>query len=285
MYNPALPEFLRTDLHTLDFLEITSDMFWTDQGTERNPRYQELETWVEMLEWIAQQRPVIAHNIGLSIGNAGHFDLQYVQHLARWQQRFSFPWQSDHLSFAEVTGANGAEYHAGVAVPLPYDREVLEIVANRVGIFQQHVRVPLLLENSVYFVTFPDQDMTEPHFLNELASRTGCGVLLDIHNLYANARNHGFDAADFINELDLRHVIEAHIAGGTEFAGMYTDSHSGPCPEPVWELLESIVCRAPNLKAVTFEFHDSYYGVLGPEGVRSQLKRARDIFGPASQPV
>ena len=285
MYNPALPEFLRTDLDTLDFLEVTSDMFWTDLGTGRDPRYEELESWVEMLEWISQQRPIVAHNIGLSIGNAGRFDLQYLEHLARWQQRFDFPWQSDHLSFAEVTSADGAEYHAGVAVPLPYDHDVLELVARRVTIFQQQVRVPLLLENSVYFVTFRDQDMSEPRFLNELASRTGCGILLDIHNLYANARNHGFNAVDFIHELELKHVVETHIAGGTEFAGMYTDSHSGPCPEPVWKLLEFVVARAPNLKAVTFEFHDSYYGLFGPQGVRSQLHRARDIFERGRQAV
>lgn len=285
MYNPALPEFLRTDLDTIDFLEITSDMFWTDRGAAHDPRYEELESWVDVLEWTIKRRPVIAHNIGLSIGNAGQFDLQYVAHLARWQQRYNFPWQSDHLSFAEVTGADGAEYHAGVAVPLPYDRDVLEMIAGRVASFQQRVRVPLLLENSVYFVTFRDQDMSEPQFLNELASITGCGVLLDIHNLYANARNHGFDAADFVRELDLTRVIETHIAGGTEFAGMYTDSHSGPCPEPVWQLLELVVSRARNLKAVTFEFHDSYYGTFGPEGVRSQLRRARDIFGHERQPA
>jgi uncharacterized protein (UPF0276 family) len=106
-------------------------------------------------------------------------------------------------------------------------------------------------------------------------------VLLDVHNLYANARNHGFEARTFLAELDLDTVIEAHVAGGSEFAGMYTDSHSGPCPEPVWDLLEYVVARAPNLRAVTFEFHDSYYGTLGAAGVRAELARARGIFTSA----
>jgi uncharacterized protein (UPF0276 family) len=278
MYNPALPEFLRTDLDALDFLEITSDMFWTDFGAGRNPRYEELESWIDVLEWTIGRRPVVAHNIGLSIGNAGHFDLEYVDHLAEWQRRYRFPWQSDHLSFAEVTAADGREQHAGVAVPLPYDHDVLEMLVARVQRFQQVVAAPLLLENSVYFVTFSHQDMTEPQFLNALTARTGCGVLLDLHNLYANARNHRFDARDFLEQLDVSRVVETHIAGGTEFAGMYTDSHAGPCPEPVWQLLEYLVPRAPNLRAVTFEFHDSYYGLLGSSGVRAQLDRARGIF-------
>ena len=279
MYNPALPEFLRTDLDAIDFLEITSDMFWTDHGAGgRTPRFEELETWVDILESTIVHRPVVAHNIGLSIGNAGAFDLEYVAHLAAWQRRYRFPWQSDHLSFAEVTAADGTEHHAGVAVPLPYDRDVLEMLVERVDRFQQIVSAPFLLENSVYFVTFRDQEMTEPQFLNELTRRTGCGVLLDVHNLYANARNHGFDARSFLGELDLDTIVETHVAGGTEFAGMYTDSHAGPCPEPVWDLLEYVVPRAPNLRAVTFEFHDSYYGALGPAGVRAQLQRARDVF-------
>jgi uncharacterized protein (UPF0276 family) len=281
MYNPALPDFLRTDLDALDFLEITSDMFWTDHGRAARPRFEELESWVDVLEWMLPQRPVIAHNIGLSIGNAGLFDLDYVDHLARWQRRYGFPWQSDHLSFAEIASADGTTRHAGVAVPLPYDREVLDLVVERVDRFQQALGVPFLLENSVYFVTFGDQDMSEPRFLNEVTRRTGCGVLLDVHNLYANARNHGFDAVAFLDELDLGTVVETHIAGGTEYAGMYTDSHSGPCPPPVWDLLAHVVPRAPSLRAVTFEFHDSYYGRLGPAGVRSELEHARRIFAPA----
>jgi uncharacterized protein (UPF0276 family) len=282
MYNPALPEFLRTDLGALDFLEITSDMFWTDHGRGARPRFEELESWVDVLEWTLAQRPVVAHNIGLSIGNAGLFDLDYVEHLAGWQQRYAFPWQSDHLSFAEVSSADGGARHAGVAVPLPYDWDVLDMVVERVDRFQQSVSVPFLLENSVYFVTFRDQDMTEPRFLNEVTRRTGCGVLLDVHNLYANSRNHGFDPIAFLDELDLDTVVETHIAGGTEYAGMYTDSHSGPCPQPVWDLLAHIVPRASNLRAVTFEFHDSYYGQLGPAGVRTELQRARTIFAPAA---
>jgi hypothetical protein len=232
---------------------------------------------VDVLEWTLARRPVIAHNVGLSIGNAGHFDEEYLEQLRQWQRRYNFPWQSDHLSFGEVTGGDGTEYHAGVAVPLPYDRDVLEMIASRVQRFQERVGVPFLLENSVYFVTFRDQDMSEPQFVNELMARTGCGMLLDVHNLYANARNHGFTAKDFVDELDLTGVVEVHVAGGSEFAGMYTDSHSGPCPEPVWQLLDYVAGRAPNLRAVTFEFHDSYYGRLGAAGVRAQLERARDI--------
>jgi uncharacterized protein (UPF0276 family) len=120
--------------------------------------------------------------------------------------------------------------------------------------------------------------MTEPQFLNRLCHETGCSLLLDIHNVYANARNHGFDARDFVSQIDPSIIFEMHIAGGNEFQGMYTDSHAGPVPEPVWENLEHALGHAPGVRAVTYEFHDSYYRELKDEGVRAQLVRARDTW-------
>jgi uncharacterized protein len=126
--------------------------------------------------------------------------------------------------------------------------------------------------------------MTEPEFLNALVRDGGCALLLDLHNLYTNALNHGFDASAFLSELDLDAVVEVHVAGGGEFAGVYTDSHSGPCPEQVWKLLEEIIPNTPNLKGVTFEFHDSYFPRLGADGVRDQLARARSIWSRRPTP-
>ena len=282
MYNPSLPEFLATDLDALDYLSITPDMFWTDRGAGRAPRFEELEAWVDVLDWAAGHRPIVAHNIGMSIGNAGGFDLEYVGHIARWQRRYHFPWHSDHLSFAEVTGPDGLRHNAGVALPVPNDFETLDLISTRVEQVREIVPVPFLLENSVAYVVFPDQDMSEPQFLNRLMARSGCGLLLDVHNVYVNARNHKFSAFDFVDELDLAGVVEMHIAGGTESAGMYTDSHAGPCPEEVWKLLEHVLDRAPHVRAITFEFHDSYYPLLGRRGIRAELARAREIFGKRS---
>ncbi|MGB6713708.1 MAG: DUF692 family multinuclear iron-containing protein, partial [Candidatus Cybelea sp.] len=128
MYNPSLPEFLHTDLDAIDFLEITSDMFWTDHGSGSTPRYEEVELWVDLLDWIAERRPIVAHNIGLSIGNAGSFDLGYVKHIASWHQRYHFPWHSDHLLFADVTDLDGQTHNSGVGLPLPCDNEVLDMI-------------------------------------------------------------------------------------------------------------------------------------------------------------
>jgi uncharacterized protein (UPF0276 family) len=162
---------------------------------------------------------------------------------------------------------------------VPYDQEVLNHVAGRVERVQEAIpTTPFLVENNVSFIDFPDQEMTEPEFLNRLAERTGCGLLLDVHNVYTNARNHGFDAEEFVDALDLTRVVEVHIAGGTELDGMWLDSHAGACPEPVLELLDHVAARAPNLRGITFEFNDSYFPQLGEEGLRDQLDRARAVW-------
>lgn len=253
-------------------------MFWTDRGPSAPDRFVELDTWIELLDWASVRFPLVAHSIGLSIGSAEFSDDAYVEQLARWHQRYGFLWHSDHLSFAQVRSASGHDQHAGMAVPFPFDYDVLEMIVARIRGLCPRFPSPFLVENSVAYLTFSDEDMTEPEFLNALVRDTGCALLLDLHNLYTNARNHNFDPSSFVRALNLDAVAEVHVAGGAEFAGMYTDSHAGPCPEPVWLLLEEVMPRAPNLKGVTFEFHDSYFPRFGAGGVRAELARARDIW-------
>jgi uncharacterized protein (UPF0276 family) len=278
LYNAALPDYLRSRPHSFDYVEIIPEMFWTDGGRFAAPRFAELSGWVAMLDQLATSCPIVAHNIGLSIGSADYFDESYADHIAAWQRRYRFPWHSDHLSFVRVTGSDGHDHNAGLAVPVPYDDDVADMIAGRIQSVQAAIPVPFLIENNVYFIDVPDQDMTEPEFLNRLTRETGCGILLDLHNLYANARNHHFDALEWLGQLDLNEVIEIHIAGGSELAGMYTDSHAGPCPEPVWSLLAHTVPRTPRLRGITFEFHDSYYPLLKEEGITAELDRARHIW-------
>jgi uncharacterized protein (UPF0276 family) len=130
----------------------------------------------------------------------------------------------------------------------------------------------------VYYFEIPSQDMSEAAFLNELAARTGCGLLLDIHNVYVNSRNHAFDPWSFIGDLDLTRVVEIHIGGGMLVDGFYMDAHSGPCPDAVWWLLEELLPRAPNATGVVFEVFGSYYPAMGPERLNQELDRARSIW-------
>lgn len=275
LYVPSLPRFLQEHVDALDYMAVVPDRFWADEGPGTGPRFEELERQVEVLDWVAARKPVVGHSVGLSIGSAGVFDEGHVRQIAAWQARYGFPWHSDHLSFNRLPGHDAHTEPAGLAIPVPYDRDVLEMVAERVLRVREAVPVPFLLENNVYYVNLPEQEMSEPEFLNGLAERGGCGLLLDVHNVYVNSVNHGFDARAFIRALDLSRVVEVHIAGGSEMAGMYTDSHAGAVAGPVWELLDEVVARAPNLCGITFEFEDGYLPSLGADGVLRELERAR----------
>ena len=90
------------------------------------------------------------------------------------------------------------DHNAGLAIPFPYDEDVLALIAERVERVQDEIPAPFLLENNVSYIDIPDQDMTEPEFLRRLTARTGCGLLLDVHNVVVNATNHGFDAHEFV---------------------------------------------------------------------------------------
>jgi uncharacterized protein (UPF0276 family) len=273
LFNPALADFVVDYAGSLDYLAVIPDRFWIDRGVGVCPRFDETPAGESVLALVARSLPVVLHGIGLSICSAEMFDRGYLDQLKRWRERYDCRWISEHLSFSRI-GA-GHETNAGVALPVPHDREILEMLRPRIEAARSTLGCPFLLENNVSYFTFPQQDLTESHFLNALARASGCALLLDLHNVYTNSRNHGFDPKSFLTELDLSQVVEIHVAGGTEMMGFYTDSHTGGVPEEVWDLLSFVVPRSANLRGVTFEFHESTWPLLHTEGVLAQIARAR----------
>ncbi len=274
LFNPAVAEFASAGDVPFDFLEIIPDRFWLDQGRGAAPRYCEFGPSIDLLDRLASRCPILCHSVGLSIGSAGRFDREHIHQIAAWHRRYGFPWHSDHLSFSRLN-EHGVEFDAALALPLAWDEETLHLLAPRIEVVRQTVPCPFLLENNVYFVVPPEQEMTEVEFLNRLCRQTGCGLLLDLHNVYVNSVNHKFPPERFLRDLDLSRVVELHIAGGDELAGFYTDSHAGAVAGPVWPLLDEVLAAAPSVRAVTFEFHESYYSRLGPDGVAAELRKAR----------
>ena len=278
LYNPALPAWLNDHIGLLDYVEIIPDMFWTDAGLGAPSRFRELPSWMHALEPISKRVPVVAHDIGLSLGSADIFDDEYLRQIAAFQGRHDVRWHSDHVSFLQVKGRTGKAHNAGVAVPVCFDHEMLDVFVEHVLRVQEGTSLPFLVENSAYYVDFPEQDLSEPEFLNSLTLRTGCGLLLDLHNLYVNCRNRKTDPRHFLDALALDRVVEVHVAGGSEIGEVYTDSHAGACPPEVWRLLDAVIPKAPRLRGITFEFHDSYFGLLGEAGLEREIGLARKAW-------
>lgn len=283
LFNPALADFTRRHTQALDHLAVIPDRSWSDRGPGARPRFEELVAVSRVLDDAARSVPVVMHSIGMSICSAGIFDDEYVAHLAGWRARYDCRWASDHLSFTRF--GQGHESNAAVALPVPYDRELLDLVVPRARAVHERFGCPFLLENNVSYVAFPEEEFTEAEFLNELCRQSGCGLLLDLHNVYTNAKNHGVAAGHLLDALALDNVLEIHVAGGDEMMGFHTDSHAGPVLDEVWTLLEAAAPRLTSLRGVTFEFHESSWPLLRDEGVLLQLERARTILQRSTVPA
>jgi uncharacterized protein len=271
------------DALDIDYAEIVPDMFWADFGQASAPRYIDDDDGRALVEQICRTCPVVPHSIGLSIGSADRFDLGHVAQMRRCWERLRFPWHSDHLAF-HLADLHGARANAGITLPMARDRESLDLLIPRIATVMRDVPAPFLLENNVYYFDIPDAQYDEAQFLNALCRESGCGLLLDLHNLYTNSRNHGVDAMAMLSELDLDLVGEIHIAGGMVLDGFYLDAHSDVVPDDVWTLLEWTLPRCPNIGGVTFELFGSWVDAVGLEKVRQQLQRMRALWS-ASQPA
>lgn len=286
-YQSVLRSFIEDPTSPINYLEVIPDTVWADLGVGREPRYVEDLDAVRFLENTNRRIPVIPHGIGLSIGSAHRFNRDQVLKMAEWRRRFSFPWHSDHLSY-NLAEQGPAEVNVGLTMPLSYDQETLDVLVPRIIEIRRLVDVPFLIENNVYFFELTGAEMSEADFLNRLCESSGCKLLLDLHNVHTNSRNHGFDPLQLLGAIDLSNVFELHVAGGMEKDGFYLDAHSGPLPAEVWSLLEWTLPRCPNLRGVTLEVIGSWVATLGEarlrdelEGLQSAWRRHQPISEPA----
>lgn len=282
LYNPEVPRVLEAAPEAVHLLSIVPDVLQIDRRRHVGrrgasaQRFADVEIIADIVLSLARHWPFVAHGVGLSIGSPGPLDHGYLRRMREWVERLHLLWYSEHLSFFRLPTASTAAHEVGLACPLPLDHGVLEAIARRSRAVAAAIGVPFLLENGVSYVRPVDDDYGEPEFLNRLCAASGTSLLLDLHNLYVNARNLGVSAEAALDALDLSAVLELHVAGGDMFLDMYTDAHSGAVPEPVWRLLRYALPRLTSLRAITFEYHESVAERLGVRGVLEQLARIRE---------
>lgn len=181
---------------------------------------------------------VVPHGVRLSLGGAEPVDPARVAHLAHAARALDAPLVSEHIAFVR---ANGVE--AGHLLPLPRTREAVDALVANVARATAELPVPLALEPIAALFDWPDAELTEAQFLTEILDRTGALLLLDIANVYANARNRGEEATALLDALPLDRVAYVHVAGGAEHDGLYHDTHTDPTPPPVLDLVRELCAR------------------------------------------
>jgi uncharacterized protein (UPF0276 family) len=193
---------------------------------------------IAVLEKVRADVPVVLHGVSLAIGSVDPLSEPYLAELVRLVQRLEPALVSDHLCW----GTHRGQYVHDL-LPLPYTEEALAHVAARVQRVQERIGRPLLLENPSSYVAFKDSTLTEWEFLSELSRRSGCGILLDVNNVYVSARNFGFDPARYLDGIPGERVGYFHLAGHTDKGRYLLDTHDGAVPAPVWDLYRQALRR------------------------------------------
>lgn len=189
-----------------------------------------------ILEKIRSHYPVVLHGVSLSIGSTDPLDRNYLSKLRDLYDRIEPSWVSDHLCW---TGVGGENLHD--LLPLPYTKKTLEWIVPRIHSVQDFLKRPMLFENVSSYLSFGFSEMEEWDFVEEVAKQTGCGILLDINNIYVSAINHQFDPNSYLEAIPKEIVGQFHLAGHTTYDTHLIDTHDHPVCHEVWKLFDQTI--------------------------------------------
>jgi uncharacterized protein (UPF0276 family) len=212
---------------SVDWVEVVTENFMAPGGRP-----------IAVLEKVRADVPVVLHGVSLAIGSVDLLSERYLAELDRLVRRIQPALVSDHLCW----GTHRGQYVHDL-LPLPYTEESLAHVASRVQQVQERLGRRLLLENPSSYVAFKDSTMTEWEFLSELSQRSGCGILLDVNNVYVSARNFGFGPGEYLDGIPADRVDYFHLAGHTDKGKYLLDTHDGAVPAAVWDLYRDAIRR------------------------------------------
>jgi uncharacterized protein (UPF0276 family) len=218
---------------TVDFFEIHAENY---MGAGGPPHH--------LLRRIASDYALSVHGVGLSIGGAAPLDRDHLARLKKLIGEVRPAMFSEHLAWSSHDGV-----YLNDLLPLPYNAETLDCVARHIDEVQHTLDMRMLLENPATYVRFEVSEMDEAEFLRAVAARTGCGLLLDVNNVYVSAVNHGFDAAAYIDRFPIEFVGEIHLAGFAEgqdasLGRLLIDAHGAPVADAVWSLYRRTLARS-----------------------------------------
>ena len=244
----------------IDWFEVISENFMVDGGKPR-----------DVLTRVRERYPVVLHGVSLSIGSTDPLNEDYLARLRALAARVEPAWVSDHLCWAGVGG-----HYAHDLLPLPYTEEALAHVARRVTEVQERLGRPIALENVSSYVSFHASMMPEWEFLAEVARRSGCGILLDVNNIYVSARNHGFDPRAYLAGIPVEKVWQFHLAGHSDKGSFLLDTHDHPVTDAVWDLYGDAVRRFGAVSTLV-EWDDD---IPTFERLEEESERARTLAAP-----
>jgi len=215
-------EFISNNEFKPDFIELAPEN-WIGMGGY----------WKKKLDAAAERYPITCHGLSLSIGSPDDLDLNFLKQLKVFLAHYNVKIYSEHLSFSKAANA-----HLYDLLPIPFREDAVKHVTERIKFVQDFLERPLIIENVSYYTTVA-AEMSELEFINQVVNESQCQLLLDVNNVYVNAFNHDYNAADFIRQLPLDRVAYIHMAGHEKVApDLIIDTHGEAIIDPVYELFD-----------------------------------------------
>lgn len=224
--------------HYSDFLEKRPPVAWLEVHSENY--FGEGGKPLHVLEQIRNDYPISLHGVSLSIGSADELNWKHLNKLRDLINRLQPCLVSDHLCWSSING-----HYLHDLLPLPYTQDTLEHLVSRIQQIQNYLQRQILIENVSSYVSFKHSSLSEQEFLSEVAKQSGCGILLDVNNIYVSATNLGHDPEKYIDAIPAELVQEIHLAGFTtsviDGKEVLIDSHNRAVIPAVWDLYRKAI--------------------------------------------
>ncbi len=231
-YRPALHEWILDSADLVRSLEVTAEHFFDGHD--------------ETLRELTQQFPIFVHGLGLSLGTPGPLCEQTLEKFTHVAKTADADWVSEHVAFTR-----SHEVDLGHLNPVQRDESSLSVLVDHAVEVAQRCEKPIILENITTSLELAG-DFSETEYLNRLCDRAGCGLLLDVTNLFINAKNHGYDPIAWLHEVDRKSIRQLHVVGYSIRNGRYHDHHSARIQDDLLELVAEVI-QYSGVEAVTLE--------------------------------
>ncbi len=220
---PHYDIFLKERPASVDWLEIISE----------NYIHAHRGYW-ELLADLRHDYPFVMHGVSLSIGSTDKLNEDYLRSLRALADYLEVSWISDHLCYTGVHDENTHDL-----LPIPYTEEALKHLIPRIHKVQEVMGRTFAFENASSYLEFKGSTISEPEFLRALHQATGCGILLDVNNVYVSGFNHGWDPQAYLDAIPSEAIAQYHLAGHTNKGSHLIDTHDAPVIDPVWDLYQT----------------------------------------------
>ncbi len=254
VFAPGLEELLEAGRGLLDFVEVEPETVWLRSSTPERP-YQLDPRAFGLLRNLDLPRAV--HGVGFPIGGSSPLDGVHLELFCGTIAALQAPWASEHLSINRVWH-NGREEFAGFLLPPLQTAAGAATAVHNILRLTQELPVPFAFETGANYLRPRFDEIPDGEYYRTVATAAGCGIVLDLHNVWTNERNGRQRVLDLVAQLPLELVWEVHLAGGRSLNGYWLDAHSGLVSQELKDLANTVIPQLPNLKALTFEIVAEY---------------------------